>query len=105
MPTSAKPKSPRGENGPGDSEQREKVNPAPEVTLTKVTADCENPVTQQIPDPVSDPKPAAAVAVEDSGNPEPVLSPADRKIADRMSREIANHLGLGGRSRSIRIDV
>lgn len=73
-----------------------------EVALPKETADCENPgipESQEI-----SPEPAADVPVaEDYANPEPALSPTDRKLADRMTREIANHLGLGGRSRSVKI--
>ena len=100
MPTRlANPKSPRGESGQDDNSELL----TEEVTSPKVTEDCENPVTQQIPDPVSDPEPAAAVAAEESDNTVVTLSPADRKIADRMSRDIANHLGLGGRSRSVKI--
>lgn len=103
MPTSAKPKSPRGGNGPESSELLSEVtnNLSPEVAAT---ADCENPDTPG----TSVPAPAAAVVVEDSGDNAdkhsvPILSPSDRKLADRMTRDIARHLGLGGSSRSVRI--
>ena len=33
----------------------------------------------------------------------PTLSPSDIKLAIKMTRAISNHLGLSGRSRSIRI--
>jgi hypothetical protein len=105
MPTRlVNPKSPRGESGQDDNSEllTEEIQMPPEVA-SPVTEDCEKLVTQQIPDPVSDPEPAAAVAAEESDNTVVTLSPADRKIADRMSRDIANHLGLGGRSRSVKI--
>lgn len=100
---SVKPSSQRGESGRDDNSEllTEESQMTPEVALP-VTADCGNPGIPETQ--VPDPEPAAAaVAVEDSANPDPVLSPADRKLADRMSREIANHLGLGGRSRSVKI--
>lgn len=107
MPTSAKPKSPRGENGPESSELLSEVtdNLLPEVAAT---ADCGNPDTQEKPDPASDPAPAAAAVADVSGDNAdkhsvPTLSPSDRKLADRMTRDIARHLGLGGSSRSVRI--
>jgi len=106
MPTSAKPKSPRGENGPESSKLLSEVteNPSPEVAET---ADCGNPDTPgtSVPDPAA---PPAAVVADVSGDNTgthsvPTLSPSDRKLADRMTRDIARHLGLGGSSRSVRI--
>lgn len=95
---SAKPSSPLGESGREDNSELL----TEEVALPKETADCENPSTPESQEIA--PEPAADVPVaEGSVNPEPVLSPSDRKLADRMTREIANHLGLGGRSRSVKI--
>lgn len=95
---SVKPSSQRGESGRDDNSELL----TEEVTLPKVTEDCENPCTLETQVPEPEPE-ADVLVVEDSANTSPVLSPADRKLADRMSREIANHLGLGGRSRSVRI--
>jgi hypothetical protein len=94
MPTSAKPKSPRGTNGldktHSDEISREELIPISE--------------SESIPEPV-DPSPApAAVAVVDSGETASHLySATDAKLATRMTREIAQHLGLAGKSRSVRI--
>ena len=108
MPTSAKPKSPRGESGPGDRDLSPEVNLIPEVALPTETVDCENPVTLEIPDPVSVlAEPAAPVVAASADNADvrntPILTPAERKLADRMTRDIARHLGLAGSSRSVRI--
>ena len=100
---SVKPSSPRGESGRDDNSEllTEESQMTPEVALP-VTEDCGNPGIPETQ--VLEPEPEAdALVVEDSANTSPVLSPADRKLADRMSREIANHLGLGGRSRSVKI--
>lgn len=106
MPTSAKPKSPRGESGPGDRDLSPEVNLIPEVALPAETADCGSPVTQETSVPA---EPAAVVVVASADNADvrntPILTPAERKLADRMTRDIARHLGLGGSSRSVRIDV
>lgn len=109
MPTrSVKPSSLRGENGLDDNSEllTEESQTTPEVVLA-VTADCGNldiPGTK-----ASESDPPAAVAVEDSASAEvnhtPVLTPSERKLADRMTRDIARHLGLDGSSRSVRIDV
>ena len=98
MPTSTKPKSPRGESGPGDSKQlpEEKTSQLP-----KATVDCENPHIPEIPDPVPVAAPVAADSVDNADIPS--LTPSERKLADRMTRDIAQHLGLSGRSRSVRI--
>lgn len=106
MPTSAKPKSPRGESGPGDRDLSPEVNLIPEVALPTETADSESPVTQETSVPT---EPAAPVVAASADNADvrntPILTPAERKLADRMTRDIARHLGLGGSSRSVRIDV
>jgi len=97
MPTSAKLKSPRGENGPDDRDLSSEVN-----LLPTETEDCENPRTPETQVPA-----AAVVADVSDDNADkhsvPTLSPSDRKLADRMTRDIARHLGLGGSSRSVRI--
>lgn len=100
MPTrSVKPSSLRGENGPGDRDLSSEVD-----LLPTETADCGNPDTPG----TSVPAPAAAVVADVSDDNAdkhsvPTLSPSDRKLADRMTRDIARHLGLGGSSRSVRI--
>ena len=105
MPTSAKPKSPRGENGLGDSEQLSEMNPAPEVALPTATEDCKSPDTHETLALVSVPAEPAAPVVAASADSvsTPTLTPSERKLADRMTRDIAQHLGLSGSSRSVRI--
>ncbi len=87
-----KPKSPRGESGLDETSLEE---------LTQTSSS-----EKSDPNPASvDPSPApAAVAVVDSGETASHLySATDAKLATRMTREIAQHLGLAGKSRSIRI--
>lgn len=66
-------------------------------------ADCENTHTPE--NSSLNPEPEAVVVAEELDKTDIVsdLSPADRKLADRMTRDIANHLGLSGRSRSVKI--
>jgi hypothetical protein len=95
MPRSASPKSQLGKNGPEDKDLSPEENSQPTVE----TEDCEKPVTPESPVPDS---PDVAVAdVSDKNTPS--FSPYERKLADKMSREIARHLGLSGSSRSVRI--
>lgn len=97
MPTpSAKTKSPHGNSGPDappDSPEYREVMDSPEMA-----ADCEKPPT---PEPC---QPAAAVVV-DSADTAPLIpmSEADRKLATRMTKAIADQLGLSGRTRSVRV--
>ena len=111
MPTtpSAKTKSPRGSSGPGVPPEAEVVENKEDLKTTVPVS--ESPDTPPIP-PVSESEPGDAVAAEDSGNgeertpfvpPTPNLSETDRKHATRMTRAIADHLGLSGRTRSVRV--
>lgn len=107
---SAKTKSPRGssgrdDNSPVDSEVYQ------ETTGKLETGDCESLVIQ-VPVPVYGSEPVDVAVAEDSGNaeertpfvpPTPILSETDRKLATRMTRAIADHLGLSGRTRSVRV--
>lgn len=96
MPTLQKPKSPRGTSGPGETPDLEELTPALENETIP------EPLDKSTPGSV-DP-PTAAVAVVDSGEPAAHrYSATDAKLATRMSREIAQHLGLAGKSRSVRI--
>jgi hypothetical protein len=96
MPTtpSAKTKSPHGSSGPEDSNQVVADSPG----YQEETENCEKPPTPESDQP-------AAVAVDDSGDTVAVspISETDRKLATRMTRAIADHLGLSGRSRSVRV--
>lgn len=94
MPTTRlqKPKSLHGTNGPDAEnldEQKQEESPTP--TLLKEEE-------QQAPEP-------AAVVVEDSGEKSKpgALSAEDKKLADKMTREIAKYLGLSGKSRSVKV--
>lgn len=94
MPTTRlqKPKSLHGTNGPDAEnldEQKQEESPTPVLLKEE---------EQQAPEPV-------AVVVEDSGeiNTVNTLSAEDKKLADKMTREIAKHLGLSGKSRSVKI--
>jgi hypothetical protein len=99
MPTSTKPKSQHGENGQDDKELKETDNQKHQET----TADCES--THTLESSSLSLEPEAVVVAEELDKTDIVsdLSPADRRIADRMTRDIANHLGLSGRSRSVKI--
>ena len=94
MPTTRlqKPKSLHGTNGPDAEnldEQKQEESPTPVLLKEE---------EQQAPEP-------AAVVVEDSGEKgkPSVLSAEDKKLADKMTREIAKHLGLSGKSRSVKV--
>jgi hypothetical protein len=108
MPTtpSAKTKSPRGSSGRDDN------SPVDSEVYQETTAtdpDCESPDTQ-VPVPASVSEPVGAVAADDCGNDQtphvpatPILSESDRKLATRMTKAIADQLGLSGRTRSVRV--
>lgn len=94
MPTTRlqKPKSLHGTNGPDAEnldEQKQEESPTPVLLKEE---------EQQAPEPV-------AVVVEDSGEKSKlgVLSAEDKRLADKMTREIAKHLGLSGKSRSVKV--
>lgn len=94
MPTTRlqKPKSLHGTNGPDAEnldEQKQEESPTPVLLKEE---------EQQAPEP-------AAVVVEDSGEKGKlgVLSAEDKRLADKMTREIAKHLGLSGKSRSVKV--
>lgn len=99
MPTpSAKTKSPHGSSGPDvqqvvDSPEYQEVMDSPGCQEELVT-DCEKP-------PTPEPCQPDAVAVVDSA--ETAMSETDRKLATRMTKAIADQLGLSGRSRSVRV--
>ena len=97
MPTpSAKTKSPHGSSGPDvppDSPEYQEVMDSPELA-----ENFEKP-------PTPEPCQPAAVAVGDSADTVsvPPMSETDRKLATRMTKAIADQLGLSGRSRSVRV--
>jgi hypothetical protein len=97
-PPSAKTKSPHGSSGPGVPPETAADSPEYQKETGELAADCEKPPT---PEPC---QPAAAVVV-DSGDTVavPQMSESDRKLATRMTKAIADHLGLSGRSRSVRV--
>lgn len=88
MPTpSAKTKSPHGSSGPG---------------VPPDSPGCqEEPAESSEKSPTPEPCQPAAVAVVDSA--ETAMSESDRKLATRMTKAIADHLGLSGRNRSVRV--
>ena len=95
MPTtrSQKPKSLHGTNGPVDTPPG-----VEEVVTEELIPILLKEEEQQAPEP-------AAVVVEDSGeiNTANTLSAEDKKLADKMTREIAKYLGLSGKSRSVKL--
>ena len=97
-PPSAKTKSPHGSSGPDVPPETAVDSPEYQKETGELAADCEKPPT---PEPC---QPAAAVVV-DSGDvvAVPPMSESDRKLATRMTKAIADHLGLSGRSRSVRV--
>jgi hypothetical protein len=96
MPISAKNKSPRGESGLDETSLEE-------LTQTSSSESTQEPLDKSTPGPV-DSSPAAAVVADASGEPTTHrYSATDAKLASRMSRNIAQHLGLSGKSRSVRI--
>ena len=98
MPISAKNKSPRGESGLDEISLEE-------LTQTSSSESTQEPLDKSTTGPVdSSPASAAAAVAEDSAETKPSLySATDAKLASRMTREIAQHLGLSGKSRSVRI--
>jgi hypothetical protein len=99
MPTSplAKTKSPHGSNGPEDNNQVEMDNPGHQEEKVELAADCE-----KSPTPESE-QPDAVVAVDSGDTVVSVMSESDRKLATKMTRAISDHLGLSGRSRSVKM--
>lgn len=101
MPISAKNKSPRGTSGLGETPDLEELTPACESEITR------EPLDKNTPGPVdSSPESAGAdVPVADASvdTASQRYSAIDAKLASRMTREIAQHLGLAGKSRSVRI--
>lgn len=92
-------KSPLGESGLDDSNKEMAV-----ADSLQMMEDYEKPVTPETQ--VPDPEPAADVpVVEDSGKIDTAntLSAEDKKLADKMTREIAKYLGLSGKSRSVKL--
>ena len=104
---SAKTKSPRGSSGRDDNRADEQI--VDSVAYQETTADCESPDTTTTAPPDSESEPEGVVAADDSVDrepfvpPTPILSESDRKLATRMTRAIADHLGLSGRTRSVRV--
>lgn len=98
---SVNPKSPHGESGREDSSSTVTVTDNQEHQ--EITADCESTHTPE--NSSLNHEPEAVVVAEELDKTDTIsdLSPADRKLADRMTRDIANHLGLSGRSRSVKI--
>jgi hypothetical protein len=99
MPTpSAKTKSPHGSSGPGVPPETVVDSPEYQKETEGLTENCEKPPT---PEPC---QPAAAVVVDSAETAAvPQMSESDRKLATRMTKAIADHLGLSGRSRSVRV--
>jgi len=93
---SVNPKSPHGESGREDSKPDN-------LEHQEITADCKS--THTLENSSLSHEPEAVVVAEELDKTDTIsdLSPADRKLADRMTRDIANHLGLSGRSRSVKI--
>ena len=99
MPILAKNKSPRGTSGPGETPDLEELTPACESEITRETLDKSTPGSVD-----SSPASAAAAVAGDSAETKPSLySATDAKLASRMTRDIAQHLGLTGKSRSVKI--
>jgi len=97
-PPSAKTKSPHGSSGPEDNNQMVVDSPEYQEETGGLAENCEKP---PIPEPC---QPAAAVVVDSAETAAvPQMSESDRKLATRMTRAIADHLGLSGRSRSVRV--
>lgn len=97
MPISPKSKSQRGTSGPDEMQQEER-----DLTPTSESENTQEPLDESTPESV-DP-PTAAVVVDASGETTSQrYSATDAKLASRMTREIAQHLGLSGKSRSVRI--
>ena len=97
-PPSAKTKSQHGSSGPEDNNQVVEDSHGVTEDTGELATDCENP-------PIPEPCQPAAVAVVDSAETAavPPMSESDRKLATRMTKAIADQLGLSGRSRSVRV--
>jgi hypothetical protein len=97
-PPSAKTKSPHGSSGPGVPPETAADSPEYQKETGELAADCEKPPTPEPCQPV-------AVAADDSGDvvTVPPMSETDRKLATRMTKAIADQLGLSGRARSVRV--
>lgn len=91
-PPSAKIKSPHGSSGP--DVQQVVDSPGCQEETRELVTDCEKP-------PTPEPCQPDAVAVVDSA--ETAMSETDRKLATRMTKAIADQLGLSGRNRSVRV--
>jgi hypothetical protein len=93
MPISQKNRSQRGTSGPGET-------PDLEASRGELTQDLSS---DQNPESAVTALPDVPVVVA-SGEPTAQrYSATDAKLASRMTREIAQHLGLSGKSRSVRI--
>jgi len=99
MPISAKKRSLHGTSGPDEMPQEEL-----DLISNEPTPTSESEIT---PRPVDSSPASAGADVPVAGNsaePKPSLySATDAKLASRMTREIAQNLGLSGKSRSVRI--
>jgi cellobiose phosphorylase len=95
MPISAKNKSQRGESG------------LDETSLDELPQTSSSEMSDQNQE-LADTAPQAVVAADVSGKVEETLnsspySATDLRLATRMNREIAQHLGLTGKSRSVKL--
>jgi hypothetical protein len=97
MPISAKNKSPRGESGLDETSLEE-------LTQTSLSETIPEPLNKSTLESV-DPPTAADVPVADASveTASQRYSATDAKLASRMTRDIAQHLGLAGKSRSVKI--
>lgn len=91
MPTSAKTKSQHGTSGPEETPlEDQNLAPEQEERSKSEASPCEKQAT-----PAATPVGGSAKVA--------TMSASDKKLADKMTREIAKHLGLSGKSRSFRI--
>lgn len=98
MPISAKTRSQRGTNGLEETQSEG-------ISKEKLTQTSSSETSDQSLEPEIIAPPAAVVA-DASGRAEDTPSPysaTDLRLATRMNREIASHLGLSGRSRSVKV--
>lgn len=96
MPISQKPKSLHGTNGP-DAEHLE----IEEIQLETHPSES-NPKVENLVSAPEEPM-DVTVAGDSADTTSQRYSATDARLATRMSREIATHLGLNGKSRSVRI--
>jgi hypothetical protein len=96
IPPSAKTKSQHGNSGPEDNNPVVVTDSPGIMGSLEKNHDCEKSPTPDQPD---------VVAVVDSGDTAAIspMSESDRKLATKMTRAISDHLGLSGRSRSVRV--